>query len=146
MHRVVGPARLPAVEQAQAPVGIALAMLEVAPHEAVAAGELVGRKSRRWRDGECRSNALLQALTHALIAIHAKHPVVAGLRNRKLLHRAEAPPFRRDHLGAELPGQGLRAVGTTGIDHHDFVAKRQRGERGPQLRGGIQGDQDGRER
>ena len=55
VHRIVGPARAPAVEQAHVPVRIAFAVREPAAEEAIAARERVRRRRRRARARTARA-------------------------------------------------------------------------------------------
>ena len=61
VHRVVGPAGMAAVEEAQVPVRITLAVAQVAPHETVAAGHPVGVMLGALQ-GDPQSNAAREAL------------------------------------------------------------------------------------
>ena len=99
MHGIVRPARMATVEQAQAPVGVALAMAQIAAHEAIAAGKPVGPAG--W-SGQRRFDALAQTLADALVGIDAEHPVVAGLFDSELLLRPETAPFSLNDARAQL--------------------------------------------
>ena len=80
VHRVVGPARAPPVEQAHVPVGIALAMREPAAEKAVAARECE-RGGRGAAASARESRAELRR--HALVGVEAQHPIVRRVRHRE---------------------------------------------------------------
>ena len=97
VHQVVAPARVHAVEEARAPVGVALAVREPAAEEAVAPRHAVHRRDRR---GERRLDRLRELGRDALVGVEAQHPVVARLLDRELLLAAEAEPFLLHHARA----------------------------------------------
>ena len=76
----------------------------------------------------------------------AKYPVVAGLFNGKLLLRSETTPFALNYLRAIALRQRLGTVGTPQVHDDDIGAALHRLQAGLKLAGGIQGNDDGRNR
>ncbi len=143
VHQVVAPARVLAVEEARAPVGIALAVRQPAPEEAVAARHAVDGRNRR---GESRADARRELGRDALVGVDAQHPVVLRLLDRELLLAAEAEPFLLHHARAAVARDLDRAVAARRIDEHDLVGEREALETGIEDGGGVAGDEDGRKR
>ena len=121
VDRIVAPVRVAAVEQPQRPVGIALAVPQPAAEEAVAARELVGLETRRPQFLE---DACAQGVAHALVGIHAQHPVVACLADRELFLPAEAKPVLVHNLGIETAGDVEGGVLAARVHDHDFAGER----------------------
>ena len=86
-----------------------------------------------------------QRLAHALISIHAQHPIVFGLFHRKLLLRSITQPILMQHARTMLLRNLNRVVHAAGIHHHNLV--RERGARQTRrnlLRGIERDDGDGK--
>ena len=127
VHQVVAPARVHAVEEARAPVGIALAVREPAAEEAVAPRHAVDRRDRRRR---ARAGCSPRARRDALVGVEAEHPVVLRLLDGELLLAAEAEPFLLHHARA-APRRDLAVASVeAGIDHDDLVDEREALEAG----------------
>src|SRR5688572_28720821 len=120
MHGIVAPPCATAIEQPQAPVGIAFAMAKPPAQEAVATGHpIYGRN----RIGERFSDAGRQLRRNEFVRVDAKHPVIARLVDRELLLAPEPEPLLFEHAYIEAACNLQRAIGAAGIDDHDLVAK-----------------------
>ena len=122
VHRVVGPARAPTIEQPDDPIRIAFAMPEPAAEKAVAARDRESSRGRGRR--ERRANRRFELGSDAFVGIEAKHPVVRGLRHRETLLRTETEPGLRDDPRAAAAGDFHGIIAAAGIDDDDFTGER----------------------
>ena len=141
VHRVVGPARAPAIEKAQVPVGIAFAMRKPAAEKAVAARHRVGRGARvaagRERGARCRGELRRQSL----VGVEAQHPVVRAPAPTAKFFCAPKPGHACSITRAPRAARDFYGIiAAARIDDDDFVGERHRREAVRQLRGGIAGD------
>ena len=143
MYRIVGPACVPTVEQAQAPIRIPFAVAQIASHETIAARKAIGMERRHIQR---HPDALLQGFADSFVGIDAKHPVVLGLRYCKLFLRPEAAPFGLHYLCAVALRQINRVIVAAGVDDNDFVAEGEGAQTRFDLARCVECDQDGRER
>ena len=126
-----------AVEEAQRPVGIALAVREPATEEAIAPRHAIGVIApRRHRLADRRG----ELLAHALVGVEAKHPVVAREAHGELLLAPEAQPFPGLDARAVTRRDLHRIVGAARVQHERLVGERSAREAGPELGAGIARD------
>lgn len=138
------PAAAPAVEQAQHPVGIGVAMAQE-PAEVV-------RQAREAVAGGAVETAVAspqdrraQGVVDALVRVQAQHPVVAGLGHGEGLLAAVAVEGAVQHGGAVGGGDGRGGVGGARIDHDDLVAEVQRAQAIADAIGFVERDNAGRD-
>src|SRR5688572_6376657 len=143
VHQVVAPACIHAVEEARAPVGIALAVREPAAEETVAPRHAVHRRDRR---GERGLDGLGEIGRDVLVGVQAQHPVMARLLDRELLLHAEAEPFLLHHARASALGDLDGAVGRPRVDDYDLVDEGEAVEAGLEHGRGVARDEDRGER
>src|SRR3546814_10097856 len=69
---------------------------------------------------------LAQAFVDTFVRVQAQHPVMLALFDRESLLAAEAVERPLQHACAQAFAQLASAVDGARIDHHDFVAERER--------------------
>jgi len=143
MHRIMRiHAMHAAVEQAQMMVVLAPRMLP-APEHALATRQL---ESGRRRFMQRRLDHLGGAGRQCLIGIEQHDPVMRRLIDRTLLLRPISLE-RLDQHPRTVPSRDLdRTIATAGIEHEQFIGKRQRRETGLERGGVVEGGDHGRQR
>ncbi|MNI49273.1 hypothetical protein D3C73_1038740 [compost metagenome] len=141
---LAAPAALAAVEQAQHPVRIGIAVAEEPAEVLRQAGEAVTRMTCKTAvagllDGRAQFRA------DALVGVQAQYPVVAGLLDAERFLAAETIERALQHAGAGSLGDGYRGVGGQGVHHHDLVAEGQRGQAVADAPGLVERDNAGRD-
>src|SRR5574343_1770854 len=107
MDRIIRPAGVLAVKQADAFIRIAFAVSQVATQKVVAAGKLVSVMSRVVKRLFYRG---FQRRSDDFIGINTQHPVMGCLIDGKLLLSAKAQPCLRQYPCAEGRRYRLRSI------------------------------------
>ena len=120
VYGIIGPARVPAVEQAKRPVGIPFAMTEPSAKKTIAPGHF---ESGMARLAQCRADGSRELGRKLLVGIQAQHPVVRGLRHGIAPLRSEPEPTLLDHARTAGASNFYGIILAAGIDDHDFRGK-----------------------
>ncbi len=138
MDGIVGPARMPAVEQAHDPIGVTFAVPQPAAEEAVAPRHR--KRDGRRRRSERRTNRRAELRRDALVGIEAENPVVRRVRDREVLLRPESLPRLHDHARAAAAGDFHGIIAAARIDDDDLTGERRRREALRELSGRVARD------
>jgi hypothetical protein len=143
VHRIVAPARAPAIEKARRPVGIAFTMRKPASEKAIATRQRIGRVRRRT-GREQRDDRLPKRRRKPLVGIEAQHPVVHRFLDCELLLPAEAEKGVREHPRAGAPRGFYGMIAAPRIDDERVTAERRGQQAFADVGCGIARDHDQR--
>ncbi len=141
VHRIIGPVRMAAIEQANIPIGVAFTVCEPASEEAIASRHRIGRGRRGGRDA-CAGFAYRggELGGEPLVGIEAEHPIVTCLAHREILLRAEALPLVRNDPCAAGSRNFYGIIEAARVDDDDLRGERHGRDAVAQLRAGVAGD------